>query len=301
MRSKTVFVITILLFLALGTIATVSSVHALRKWKPTSRGVINVADYPSIQDAVDSLPATGGTVFIPAGLYLISSPVKLPSNVALTGEGFDTILKLADGANTNVIENMNLGTWTDSNIVITNMQIDGNGENQTGPANGIFLYAAPNSRIEQVWAHNFPRKYLFGIQVSAAIHVMFCPNTIIQNNVIEDNKYSGIFVSFSDNNVVYRNRIYDSHRGIYLRNSDNVSAAKNTVINCDEGIRIYYDASYNEIIGNYIEGSSEEGIVVTHQECSNNVISRNTLVNNVIQINDQGSGTRISHNRLTYT
>lgn len=301
MRSKTVFVIAILLFLALGTMATVSPVYALRKWKPTSRGVINVADYPSIQDAVNSLPATGGTVFIPAGLYIISSPIKLPSNVTLTGEGFDTILKLADGANTNVIENMNPGTWIDSNIVITNMQIDGNGENQTGPANGIFLFEAPNSRIEHVWAHSFPRKYLTGMVVSAAIYVVLNPNTIIRYNTIGDNKYSGIFVSFSHNNVVSRNYIYNSHRGIYLRNSDNALVKKNTIINSDEGIRIYYDASYNRIIGNYIEGSSEEGIVITHPECKENFIAHNTLVNNRIQIDDQGTDNEIRHNKLIYT
>ncbi len=300
MHSKTALVIAILLSLALGSVATVSQAKALRRWKPTSSGAINATDYVSIQDAVDSLPSTGGTVFIPAGLYIISSPIKLPSNVVLTGEGFDTVLKLADGANHHVIQNMNPGKWIDNNIVVTNMQIDGNGESQTGPANGIFLYEAPNSRIEGVWAHSFPRKYLFGIQVSAAIHVMFCPNTTIRYNTIGDNRYSGIFVSFSDNNAISDNYIYNSHRGIYLRNSDNALVKKNTIINSDEGIRTYFDASYNRINGNYIEGSSEEGIIITHPECKENFIAHNTLVNNTIHIDDQGTDSEIRRNKLIY-
>lgn len=298
MRFKAVFATSIILFLVLGPIFAVSQVYASKKWNFNAYNIRNVADYPSIQDAINSLPATGGVIFIPAGLYIVSAPIKVPSNVILTGEGFDTILKIADGANINVIENMNPGKWIDKNITITNLQIDGNREHQTGPANGIFFYEAPNSRIEHVWAHNFPPKYLFGIQVSAAIHVMWCPNTTIQYNTIGDNRYSGIFISFSHNNVISRNYIYNSHRGIYLRNSDNALVRKNKIINCDEGIRMYYDASYNRIIGNYIEGSSEEGIVITHPACEENFIVGNTLVNNTIQINDQGTNTKIRHNKL---
>jgi parallel beta-helix repeat protein len=300
MNSRTLLVTAVLLFLALGPIVAVSPVYALRKWKPTGH-VVNAADYLSIQDAINSLPATGGTVFIPAGLYLISSPIRIPSNIILTGEGFDTILKLADGANNNVLENMNLGKWIDSDITITNMQIDGNRENQTGPANGIFLYTAPNSYVHHVWIHNFPIIYPTGIQVSAGIHLLWSPKSTIDRTIIENNSYSGLFVSFSDYATISNNYLYGNHRGIYLRSSNNAKVTKNTIINCDEGIRMYSGASYNRINGNYIESSLEEGIVITHIECKENFIAGNTLVNNSIQIDDHGTNTKIRHNKLIYT
>lgn len=36
-------------------------------------------------------------MFIPAGIYLISVSIKVPSHVSLVGAGFDTVLVLADG------------------------------------------------------------------------------------------------------------------------------------------------------------------------------------------------------------
>lgn len=45
-----------------------------------------------IQEAIDSLPATGGIVHIPAGEYLIFRCIKLKSNVSIQGEGRSTII-----------------------------------------------------------------------------------------------------------------------------------------------------------------------------------------------------------------
>jgi len=45
-----------------------------------------------IQEAIDALPQTGGTVIIPAGRYLIHRSIRLRSGVSLRGEGPATIL-----------------------------------------------------------------------------------------------------------------------------------------------------------------------------------------------------------------
>lgn len=49
----------------------------------------NALDFPSIQAAIDSLPAVGGTVFIPAGLYDLSETLYTPCDrpCHLLGEG----------------------------------------------------------------------------------------------------------------------------------------------------------------------------------------------------------------------
>lgn len=50
---------------------------------------INVGNFPSIQAAIDALPPWGGTVFIPAGLYLLTETLYLPCDrpCHLVGEG----------------------------------------------------------------------------------------------------------------------------------------------------------------------------------------------------------------------
>ncbi len=263
--------------------------------KKSIRGEVrNVADYSSIQEAIDSLPNTGGTVFIPAGTYVISVPIKVHSNVSLVGTGFGTVLVLADGANCNVIENANPAMWQDRNILIRDMRIDGNGRTQTQPSNGIFLYTAPYSRVENVWVHNFPR-----YTISAGIFIMLSPYTVIQNNIAEKNDYTGIFVSWSDDSVVSSNQLRNNHRGIYVSFSNYVEVNRNTIVNCDEGIRLYGTVSYNRVFRNYIEASSDEGIVIMHPTCENNLILNNRLANNFVHIGDGGTNTNIRSNKMS--
>lgn len=61
---------------------------------------LNVADFqgkPSvtggIQEAIDSLPKEGGTVYIPAGTYILRRHIRMKDNMVLMGAGASTILK----------------------------------------------------------------------------------------------------------------------------------------------------------------------------------------------------------------
>ena len=299
MRLRSVFIIISCLVVALVQFHAVLPAHASQgKWI-RGKETRNASDYSSIQDAIYSLPPNGGTVLIPAGTYIISTPIIVPSKVTLVGEGFSTILKLASEANTDVIVNMHPYDWVDEDITIANLQIDGNKEEQTGPASGIYFSTVYNARLESLWIHNFPKSYPTGKIISPAVYLELCWEAVIQHNTVENNSYAGIFLAFSHNSVVSRNYLYGNHRGIYLRNSNYVKVTKNVVINCDEGIRVYYDASYNRIIGNYIENSFEEGIVITLPGCTGNFLVGNYLVNNTIHIDDNGTDTKMTHNKFS--
>ena len=50
----------------------------------------------AIQIAVDALPVEGGTVKLDAGEFKMTAPVRLRSNITLTGSGAETILKRID-------------------------------------------------------------------------------------------------------------------------------------------------------------------------------------------------------------
>src|SRR5687768_14709026 len=71
--------------------------------------VVNGRDFGTIQEAIDSLPPEGGTVFLPAGVYDVHEKIRLPSGVELRGDGIDrTILVLADGVRDHLISNADL-------------------------------------------------------------------------------------------------------------------------------------------------------------------------------------------------
>jgi hypothetical protein len=63
----------------------------------------------SIQFAIDALEKTGGTVILNPGLFTITAPVRLRSNVHLTGFGTETILKRDRGVQTRYVIDADFG------------------------------------------------------------------------------------------------------------------------------------------------------------------------------------------------
>jgi hypothetical protein len=66
-------------------------------------------DNNSIQYAINSMEKSGGTVILSPGEYEIIAPVRLKSNIMLTGSGKKTILKKAKGIQTEYIEDADYG------------------------------------------------------------------------------------------------------------------------------------------------------------------------------------------------
>ena len=73
------------------------------------RADIKGYDNNSIQFAIDYVAQTGGTVKLTTGTYKIVAPVRLKSNVKLTGTGTETILKKTKGVQTNYIVDADYG------------------------------------------------------------------------------------------------------------------------------------------------------------------------------------------------
>jgi len=63
----------------------------------------------SIQFAIDALELTGGRVILNPGIYTISAPVRLKSNVHLVGSGDDTVLKRDKGVQTKFVVDADFG------------------------------------------------------------------------------------------------------------------------------------------------------------------------------------------------
>ena len=78
-------------------------------------------DTQSLINAIEHIKLKGGTIYFPIGTYLISSKIKLYSNITLLGETNNTILK----ANSDNYGFIIFG----NNVEINNLKLDGNGEN----------------------------------------------------------------------------------------------------------------------------------------------------------------------------
>lgn len=246
-----------------------------------------------IQATIDSLGPSGGIIWIKEGVYVILSTVKVSGNVTLSGVGFATKLVLADFADQEVIANKHSEDYVDSNIVITNLQIDGNGAKQTPGAqvSTIFLSKVSRSRVEGCWIHN-----VAPLTTNAGIYALYSGSLTIRGNAIYDNPYAGVFFTGGTNGIISDNTFYHNHRAVYLAGHLEGVVEGNQIVSGDEGIRMYVSASNNLIQGNLIKGNSEEGIVITHPECRNNTLLVNKLVNNVVQILDSGTDTIIRQN-----
>jgi len=246
-----------------------------------------------IQASINALGPSGGSVLIREGTYVISKTIKVPGDVTLSGVGFATKLVLEDYADEEVIENMHADAYVDSNIVINDLQIDGNGGRQTPgeQVSPIFLSRVSRSRVEGCWIHNVASG-----STNAGIYALFGRFLIIRGNVVYDNLYAAIFLALGVNAIVSNNQLYNSHRGVYLANHRYGIVEGNQIISCDEGVRMYVTASNNTIQGNTIKNSIEEGIIITHVGCKNNFLHGNQLIANTVQILDLGVGTLIKGN-----
>jgi len=80
------------------TFALVAFVHLHAASAPKGMRVATEYDHGQsltggIQEAIESLPEAGGTVYVPEGAYVLRRPVKLKPNMKLVGAGRGTVLK----------------------------------------------------------------------------------------------------------------------------------------------------------------------------------------------------------------
>jgi hypothetical protein len=108
-------------------------------------------DTASIQAAIDmATTAESGTVYIPHGTYMLTSPLLLPAGVAPTivGSGWASVLKLAGDADCYAIEM----SGDETRVAIRDLTIDGNYFEQSGasPSGGIYGAGAVACRFDNI-------------------------------------------------------------------------------------------------------------------------------------------------------
>jgi len=153
-------------------------------------GTAGVNDASVIQAALDSQ----GTVLLMGGTLTLTTTLVLKSNTQLIGNGIGiTKLKLADGVDKDMIQTYaeanSLDTQYDENIVIANMEIDGNGSNQT-TGMGLNIENITRSKLLNLYIHDTYGKAIRINTVGTKDRLVL--NDIQIVNILLDTNYSAV-------------------------------------------------------------------------------------------------------------
>lgn len=171
------------------TTGETTSTEATASETDDSRTTVEASEYDGadggeqIAAAMDDLPATGGTVFVPpAGpdaesKWSVSAPIDVRSGVRLVGDPGATTLYLADGTNDDVVQTAtDRHELTTENISIVGFVIEGNAANntdspsgKTGKNVGVRLIDVDGAHVSNCSVTNF---YGHGIEVKVSRNVV---------------------------------------------------------------------------------------------------------------------------------
>lgn len=195
-----------------------------------------------IQNVIDKL-TTGGRIFVRTGEYTINTTITLPSDTFLEGESHSVVLKVGDNSNVNVIENANK-TSGNSNIIIANIEINGNSANQTANIKGIYFENVINGEIRDCIIYDF--KY-------SCIHLKSASYNTVLRNVIYDSDNEGVLIEGSEYCVIRNNVIYgNAGNGVKVDSSNNCFISENKCYNnMVNGIYITNSSMNIAVFGNY--------------------------------------------------
>jgi hypothetical protein len=130
---------TIVIEVALGNSSAVSDRVNVRDYGATGDG--GTDDAAAITLAIAA--ASGRTLYFPAGTYVVYSALIVgggyPGGLTIEGDGWDSTIKVGDGANCYAFDFNNVYT---PGLTIRDLRIDCNGANQTSGGGGIYARGA---------------------------------------------------------------------------------------------------------------------------------------------------------------
>jgi len=236
----------------------------------------------TMQSAIDSM--TVGEICFLIGEYSFLTPVTVKSYIRITGEGYGSLLKLADNANCSIFVSDNSSVI--SGFELSNINLHGNRNNQQVANPLVHLY---NPRRCDITACRIQQSKGDGILLEGTETYLGYFNQVYGND-IDFNDGDGVEIIRADENFILHNHFNaDKGIGIYSRGgtdriignvltacgesvptagaitvTDRNNAITSNHIDSSYGIGIMLYGSYfgNEVVGNTIGNCSRDGIVV---------------------------------------
>lgn len=269
---------------------------------------IGDGDFTDIQEAIDSLPSTGGVVYVKEGTYTITTGLTINvDNTAILGAGKATIvttssnIRLLKASNRdgiliqnlnfigtdNILHDLNYGIEFDA---VTESFITGCWFSDSG-TNGIWVHGA-GSQI--IMTENIVKSCQF-----SGILIQGVSRFILSNNISDSNGQAGIRMETGGAHIIGNHCNSNSANGIYLTESSNSRIIGNFCdSNSDHGIELDSNVDQSSVIGNTsVNHSGKSGIQITNSNCDNNIVMGNVSKGNgTNEIVDNGTGTQIGLN-----
>lgn len=269
-----------------------------------------IDDQQQINQAINSLPASGGVVYLLEGRYWISSVLLegetlkgiVPhSNTSIIGAGIGTQIIVIGTPPLYAINALSV-----NNVFISGLIID-----------GINFNTVTNSKVDKVYIQSatdycigldnssnniISNSNLYPFSLTSGIKLgNHSNNNIISGNNIQTNTGEGIGIFTSSNNNVISGNIVSNcmFSGINIGSSNN-TISKNNIQNNLSGISLFDSANNNTISGNNTQNNYWVGIALGRNS-SNNIISNNNIQENKykgIDIYESSNNNTISGNVL---
>ena len=240
---------------------------------PGARSIIDAANYPTLQAALDALPVNGGMVQVPPGVFEIQQPLRLSAeDVTIAGAGTATHIKNnnKEGKPALVIEppENKKSSWR---IRLANFRITGN------PASGDGIVAR---RVDEVFIDGVTASYHGG-------HGIFLDGCYedprICDSLITYNKKTGLALVGCHDIIVSSNQFEENLDALTCVDGFNLCMTGN---NLDDHLRhgVVIENTYGSVVaGNMIEECQGTAIVLD-RDCYGITLSANVIAH------DSGGG-----------
>jgi len=249
-----------------------------------------------IQQALDSLPESGGEVVLPPGNFEVRQPIVLRrDHETLHGSGIETVLRLANGANCPVIilgQPVNNPRQTVKHLRVSDLFVDGNrshqqrelwrlrGEGSEIRNNGIQVQGVCDSIVENVVC---ARCRSGGLVTTRGVQRL-----VVKNLKAFDNKFDGLACYQTENCLFTELDLHDNPgAGISLDLAFNHNVISNAVLTGND-LGIFMRASRDNQFHNVsIRSSRHYGVFIAQNmdadfngkdgtDCTNNSFTKIT-------------------------
>lgn len=270
------------------TAAGTASIPAprLRLDQPAPRSLLDVeaGAYPSLQAAIDALPATGGTIRLASRAYVLPRPLVLRAGTALVGPatGNRAVLRLAPGIADPVVTGGGGEARRDGQIRLAGFDVDGDRAGRPGRAPAVYLDGVEGAVIEDLVVRDAPGS---GLQLRRFRSGVVRRCTITRCGVGSPDAASGINLNDAcDDNLVEDNVCVGMNPGAGqdgngIRIGDgsdrNVVRGNRCEGNGRRGIKV--QGAHNAVVANVLAGNDGHSLLVGGLACHDNLIARNAI------------------------
>jgi len=217
---------------------------------PGAMAAIDAARFPSLQAAIDALPASGGVIRLPAGTFEISQPLRITQeDVLIEGSGTATHIRNVNisGQPAIVIEppkikdNPKAVLWR---VQVANLRVTGNEKSGHGiharNINEIFLHGVSLSyhggdglRLDGCYEDPRLCDCLFTYNKACGVNLLACHDIVVSGNQFEEN-LDALHCIDSFNLCMTGNNLDDHLRdGVVIENTYGSVVSGNMIEECN--------------------------------------------------------------------